>query len=422
MNPSTICAYPFVHMDIEPDGEMQFCCAVGTGKNLDNQGRKFNVTTHSISESWNSDSMKSLRTNLINGVQDPRCEFCWGRERNNNKSYRTGGFVTFPLEQIKDRIKEATENNGYLSQLPYDYQVATGNLCNLGCKMCGSKWSTNYSKFFKRFHDTVAEINFVKDSLSVPIASNEFHKEHDWPVTIGLEKIFEGNYDSIRTLYLTGGEPTIIKEVQDFLEKLVELGYSNRIRIRPNTNCTNINKQFLEVLSKFQAVDLILSLDGIDEIANIQRTFSDWPTILKNVDTIMSWWQARPVGSGVLTINTIITSLNLHHVIKLWTTLCERYPNVKFGIAANVVWGEHVNFGVNSVPAEAVEKIKQYSLNDTYQNNPQYKNMKMAYSLLENLLNTSTFAKDYVTIHYCLDRMKDYHPEYNLKEIYSIYY
>ncbi len=421
MNPKTICAYPFVHMDIEPDGEIQFCCAVGTGKNLDNQGNKFNVTTHSISESWNSDSMKTLRTNLINGVEDPRCNFCWERERNKTKSYRTGGFTTFPLEKIKDRIEKAAANNGHVSQLPFDYQVATGNLCNLGCKMCGSKWSTNNAKFFKRFHDTPAEINFVSSTLTKPIGKNEFQAEHDWPVTIGLEKIFEGSYDAIRLLYLTGGEPTIIKEVHDFLEKLVEQGYADKIRIRPNTNCTTINKKFLDTLSKFSAVDLIVSIDGMDEIADIQRTFSDWPTILKNLDTIMAWWKEKRTP-GLLTINTIITSLNLHHVIDLWVFLCERYPGVKFGIGANTVWDAEVNFGVNSVPEDAVEKIKQYSLSDNYKTNPKYKNMKMAYSYLENLLNTSTFVKDYAIIHYCLNKMKEYHPEYDIEKIYRIYF
>ena len=287
--------------------------------------------------------------------------------------------------------------------------------------MCGSKWSTNNAKFFKRFHDTPAEINFVSSTLTKPIGKNEFQAEHDWPVTIGLEKIFEGSYDAIRLLYLTGGEPTIIKEVHDFLEKLVEQGYADKIRIRPNTNCTTINKKFLDTLSKFSAVDLIVSIDGMDEIADIQRTFSDWPTILKNLDTIMAWWKEKRTP-GLLTINTIITSLNLHHVIDLWVFLCERYPGVKFGIGANTVWDAEVNFGVNSVPEDAVEKIKQYSLSDNYKTNPKYKNMKMAYSYLENLLNTSTFVKDYAIIHYCLNKMKEYHPEYDIEKIYRIYF
>ena len=138
-----------------------------------------------------------------------------------------------------------------------------------------------------------------------------------------LRTLFGDYYGSIRTLFLTGGEPTLLPEFKLFLNSLIDSGAHKDIFVYISTNCTNINRELLTLLSQFKKIGINLSLDGMDEIAYIQRTPSNWKQIEKNVDLIYSWVneykQNNTVTSNnkpIVLINSVVTSMNLHHIVK----------------------------------------------------------------------------------------------------------
>ena len=358
---NTLCSFPFVHTDIEPNGDIKFCCAATNREHKDNEGQVYNITTHTLKDAWNSDQLKQTRLEMIAGGKPAICSYCWMMENEDNTK---GASVRLqaanrraPIESIQDRIDYARAHNGELSDdyLAYDFQLSIGNLCNLACKMCNPGYSTQYQKFFRKVYNNPQDVKFVTDAVT---ANDEvgFNTTFDWPITHSLPEIFREHTSSLQRIFFTGGEPTLIPEVLDFIDYLSS---NPNITIWPSTNCTNINKRLLSSMERFNEVWLNLSLDGMDDVAYIQRTPSNWVSIEKNVDMLMDWVSEQNKEIRVNLITTL-TALNFHQVLDFWTYFSNRYSNKsRFGLAINLVKGSRTNFSIDIVPQTVADKIKE---------------------------------------------------------------
>ena len=66
---------------------------------------------------------------------------------------------------------------------------------------------------------------------------------------------------NVNKLYFTGGEPTIIERVYWIMEKCVEMGIAKDIELVFNSNMTNIQKRFLDLVEQSQNVLMCISVD-----------------------------------------------------------------------------------------------------------------------------------------------------------------
>jgi glutamate-1-semialdehyde 2,1-aminomutase len=90
---------------------------------------------------------------------------------------------------------------------------------------------------------------------------------------------------TLKKVYMTGGEPTLIKNNFKFMKKCIDEGRTD-IVLFFNTNCTNINKQFLELISQFKQVNINASMDGIGIVNEYIRAPSDWKQISENIEKL----------------------------------------------------------------------------------------------------------------------------------------
>ena len=88
---------------------------------------------------------------------------------------------------------------------------------------------------------------------------------------------------NVNRLYFTGGEPTIIQRVYWILEKCVELNLNQNIDLVFNSNMTNIQPRFLDLIAKFKSVLMCLSVDGYSETNNYIRSGSTWSIVDKHI-------------------------------------------------------------------------------------------------------------------------------------------
>ena len=418
----TICQLPFTQQMIESNGEIKTCCAIlpTYGANKDQNDNPYNVMTHTLSDAWNSGFMRQLRLDLIDGKEPNCCQTCWKHE---NKDHTQGTSVRFsnankfPISKWQDRVEYAKNNQGYLEQKAFDFQLATGNLCNLACKMCSPRYSTTYSKFFKKFGiKNSMQANFQKNKL-IGTSVLPLDIEYIWPTENSLVKIFENNIDEIELIFLTGGEPTLIEENLVFLEHLIQIKASDHIRIHINTNCTNINQRLLNIMSEFNEIWLNLSIDGIDDIAYLQRTPSNWKQIEKNLDTLIEWKAEIELKlKKIVRFNILstITELNLHHIIDAWYHLSNRYD---FNVSCNPIVYEPL--GINKIPSNVSKKIYDHLIE---MENKFPKNYRTPVAKLKYWLEQDIYQPTYDKIHYTLSELQRFHPDMNIKEIYKIYY
>lgn len=417
-NNPKICPMPFTSLHIDADGRIKICCADSPKTiPMDKHGRPFNVTTHKLSDFWNSDYVKSIRKEFIDGKQPYSCRGCFESEINDEQSQtvRTAAinrmnFMKIDYHEIVDDCKE----DGHLNLTPIDYQTMVGNLCNLACKMCGPDYSTNYSKFFKsRGFEKMSEIKIHNNSHQVFYESMDSHfgVVHNWPKTIKLSNIFSEYKDDITHIFITGGEPTIVPENTDFLEELSESSNKNNMHLQIATNCTNVNKKLLTTLDKFKSVGIHCSIDGKNEIASIQRTYSDWEQIEKNLKTLVEW---SSNSSKEIYVHSVITLMNVHHIMDFWVYLQKLNKDLAISFMP-IITKEHP-YGLSFIPKRFKSKLLETIENADYID---YFNMVEKF---KNHINSINFSDNDEEFFETLDFIQRLHPEYNIKEIYKFYY
>ena len=80
----------------------------------------------------------------------------------------------------------------------------------------------------------------------------------------------------LKEVYLTGGEPMMVKNLDKFLERL-----DTSMTIRFNTNCTIWNPKIEKLLRRFNKVIMSLSLDAASEKIHYIRYPADWDNTVK---------------------------------------------------------------------------------------------------------------------------------------------
>jgi glutamate-1-semialdehyde 2,1-aminomutase len=93
----------------------------------------------------------------------------------------------------------------------------------------------------------------------------------------------EGVLTDVRYIEFTGGEPFMIQEHFDLLNRLVSLGLAKNIEIHYNTNGTQFPDAAAEIWQHFKTVEIALSIDDLGPRFEYQRTNAVWNTVESNL-------------------------------------------------------------------------------------------------------------------------------------------
>ena len=261
------CVLPWVSMEASPVGTVRPCC-LAEDEIVDNGGNKFNLSTANFSDIQNSQHMQQLRQEFINGQQPKTCSKCWNEESAGRTSKRM-----HTLDRLKHMVDDNPWTQDAKSLLFLDLKL--GNICNLKCRICGS-WSSSSFAVEEIAHD---------QSLN---RKNSFHyqmlKQGRWPRenTVFWEQI-ANSIDQLRYIEFTGGEPFMIQEHFDMLQRLVDLGVAHCIEIHYNTNGTQYPEHAIDIWRHFKTVEIAFSIDDIEDRFEYQRSGAVWSEVLSNL-------------------------------------------------------------------------------------------------------------------------------------------
>jgi organic radical activating enzyme len=242
---------PWVSMEVTPMGTYRPCCLYNEsipGISVHNG--------HSIHDAQHSDYMRNLRQQFLAGEKPKGCNMCWQEESIIGRmSKRKATFVK--LKDVKIRYKETDVT-------PIFLDLKLGNICNLKCRICGS-WSSS---------------KWAQEEIDIANGNNELAlqqlKQGQWPRKIpSWWEALEDALPHIEYLEFTGGEPFLINEHFDLLEKLVEKGYSSKIDIHYNTNGT-IWPVRNNLWKHFKKVEIAFSIDDTGKRFEYQRYGARW--------------------------------------------------------------------------------------------------------------------------------------------------
>lgn len=232
----------------------------------------------SIEEYYNSDLIKELKEDILNGRWHKHCKKCQNTEELGYPSYAT---------MLTEKLGKPDTSKFDLKW--FDYRP--GNLCNLKCRMC-----------------SVVNSNMIeKEALENPIVM-EVIPEMD-------KKLFEIDhrnsellpeliapelFDNLLLLKVLGGEPTLDPQIFKLLDYVGTLSSVGNIVLNYTTNATSINNRWLNATSKFKKVNINFSVDGTNETYNYVRTGASYDSVSKNIIKLIK--ETDNFGSGRINV------------------------------------------------------------------------------------------------------------------------
>jgi len=273
----TFCVLPFMHVATNPGGSYRLCCNSNPNNNQikDENGKPFKIFKHDVEEVWNSDHYKKIRKQFIDGEMPSTCERCYREEDSGIRSPRAG----FNEKWWTDDVIVAED-------IPVDIRyidLRLGNLCNLKCRMC-NPWAS--SMWVKDWNEVIPT---AKLTPSNPIDDDTLQYMKvmtEWPDYKKTELNFQDISHTVEEIYLTGGEPTLAVSQYKLLDYCIENNLAKNIRLKYNTNLTNIPPKMIEYWADFKRVQLNCSIDAVGERDRYIRYPSSWKKVEQNFDAL----------------------------------------------------------------------------------------------------------------------------------------
>ena len=226
------------HLYIAANGEYRMCCVSNEAAN------KETVYTHTPVQWLESTTIKTAKDQLANGQWPSSCNKCKEEEALGIESRRI----------LKDWYGPGITH----------LDLRFGNSCNLKCISCYPGSSSSIA-------DEVME---MREQLIIPLYPVSKQTNNNW-----YDEKFVDYFNGmpLQEVYLTGGEPMMVKHLYAFLKTL-----DRNVTIRFNTNVTVFNPQIHELLKEFKKVIMSLSVDAIGKRAEYIRYGTSWELVEEN--------------------------------------------------------------------------------------------------------------------------------------------
>lgn len=302
------CPLPWMGLNVRNNGDVRVCCnanvSVNQGLVSKPDGSYYNLGKDSIQDFRNADLMKEIRLSMLSGEYHDSCIRC-KREAESGMESRADWERTIWHHRItEETARQLTALDGSIdtTQNPIKYMdLRFGNLCNLKCRMCGptdsNMWYEDTVKLWgPSYKDSGTTINLIKNSKGKHVPDVDIYSWYENPL---FWKDLEAEIPVVERLYIVGGEPLMIDQHYEFLQKCIDAGRADKIIIEYNTNITNIPERAWAIWKHFERVQIGMSVDAVGPINDYIRNPSKWWKIEENMRKLDAaegefkiWWAA----------------------------------------------------------------------------------------------------------------------------------
>lgn len=242
----TFCPVPWTGFIMNPNGEVKNCV-------LSNESIG-NINDTDIKDILHGKKNSQIKDAMCSDKKHTNCSNC------------------YKLEQGNTGIKNVRSDRYYylksLAGVPYDIydthnttlktvDMRWRNTCNLACVYCGPDLSSTWAK-----------------ELGVDITVDETQLAK-------TKQYLLENAPNLKNVYLAGGEPLLMKENVELLDRL-----DPSCTVRINTNLSNIKGPVFERASKFKDVHWTVSVETMNSEFEYIRWGAKWNTFLDNLNVI----------------------------------------------------------------------------------------------------------------------------------------
>jgi MoaA/NifB/PqqE/SkfB family radical SAM enzyme len=321
----TFCLLPWVHLSTRPDGSMRVCCtanASSVGPTNDkvhggqvgilktDDGKPNNLNVSDFETAWNSNYMKNVRLQMLNGEKPPSCMKCYKEEASGHNSKRMWETNYWSQRvNVDELIENTSADGGVPPQLAY-IDLRFGTKCQLACVMCSphdsSGWIKDYKKIFPEVkNESLKETMQWADKGSTNRSSYNWHKQNP--------KFWEQFYDqmpSMQQIYFAGGESLIIEEHYEILEYAIKMGYAKDLELRYNSNGVEWRDDLFDLWKEFKLVRFHYSVDSIEDMNDYIRYPSEW----SRQEQVFHILDKQTSDNVEVTVACAVQALNIYYI------------------------------------------------------------------------------------------------------------
>lgn len=263
------CVLPWVSLEASPIGSVRPCC-LAEDEIADDSGEKFDLNSADLAAVQDSKYMRNLRQDFIDGKKPRTCRKCWNEERAGRTSKRM-----YTLDRLKHIIQDQEWTSDAKPLRFLDLKL--GNICNLKCRICGSWSSSTFA---------AEELQYLgRDEEKKKTFHYQMLKRGAWPrENPSFWSEIDRVIDHINYIEFTGGEPFMIQEHFDLLQRMVDRGIAGQIEIHYNTNGTQWPQGAEDIWKHFKLVEIAFSIDDVGPRFEYQRTNADWTAVNGHLD------------------------------------------------------------------------------------------------------------------------------------------
>ena len=342
-NKDTTCAIPWMHLNFEPNGKVVPCCLTSHHNYFSGD-----LNTESIQEIWNSNNMKQLRKDMVEGREPKICATCFDRERVTGESGRFYHTRDFP--DVLDNIPNVTLEDGTCIDMKLKYwDFRFSNLCNFKCRSCGPRYSSAWVPDAKKLgltdQEKVWSIESVEDKTNFDFLADQISE--------------------VRRIYFAGGEPLLMPEHWQILDMLVENKRFD-VQLSYNTNCSVLEygkKSALDYWRQwdFGKLEIWPSIDEIGARAELIRSGTVWTKVEENLKELAKLKNARlRPGLTIGAWNVFRLPEIVNHLVDIGV-VCERleYKNFFINLLQHPAH-YHVSILSDGFRAEIIKKLDNF--------------------------------------------------------------
>jgi len=274
----SFCIAPWMTSHTWPDGRVFPCCLYNTDPaDYDKSDPLLppfgNVNESELKDVWNSPKYKEMRTQMLDGKKPIGCSRCYHLEDNGGLSYRQK--FTKDFSHTFELVNH-TKEDGHLDEMKlYSWDFRISNFCNFKCRSCGVDLSSSW----------------YSDQLALFPEEAQFRKKGLISVTdkSSFMDMLHPHYEFVEEIYFAGGEPLIMPEHYEILDKLIELNRTNT-RIRYSTNFSKLKfgkRNVFDMWRKFDSLSLYVSVDGVGSIGEYVRKGYNHDEFVSNIKSFL---------------------------------------------------------------------------------------------------------------------------------------
>lgn len=335
------CVLPWISLEASPIGTVRPCC-LADEEIIDDQGRKFELSSANFESIQQSQYMQRLRRDFLSGRRPQTCRKCWNEERAGRTSKRM---------HTLDRLKHVIENKEWTvdakSLMFLDLKL--GNICNLKCRICGSWSSSQFAT--EELNDMPADQDRKSSFPYRMLRAGAWPRENE-----NFWNQVESVMDQIRYIEFTGGEPFMIREHFQLLRSLVDRDIADCVEIHYNTNGTIFPEEAESIWQHFKLVEIAFSIDDVGPRFEYQRSNASWSEVCENLDRFRDLKETH--HNIVLQICTTVNIFNVRYLDQVANWIYQNRESFNF-----VYWNmmhDAWYFSIATLPETVKHSIADY--------------------------------------------------------------